>query len=110
MPTTDKKDRLRDVKIYKSMTDHPRPFFGAGGQALGIFMILAYFGCTFAGLFSIGNVICLTLGAIQTWAFKEMRKFDMFRPEALITGLFIARRFHKGYDLDDNSDAPYSAF
>lgn len=107
MDSNKRDENLKDIPIYSSMTNFPRPFFGAGGQSLGFFMALAYFGSTVMGLFSIGNAVCLALGILQTWLFKKARKRDSFKPEAIITGAFIPERIRKGYNLSSNSTSPY---
>lgn len=73
-------------------------------------MALFYFGSTFAGLFSIGNLVCLVVGVLQTWVFKEARKFDMFFPEALTAGVLVPSHLRKGYNFDEKSAIPYGSF
>ena len=91
------------------MTERPLPFFGAGGQSCGIFMGLFFFGSNIAGLFSIANLICLTIGVLQVYVFKKAREFDQFGPEAFVAGIFAPRRMIKGYHITKVSSSPYSS-
>lgn len=98
------------VKIHKSLTERPLPFFGAGPTAFAISMALIYFGSMFGGLISLSTLGAIIMSALITWGIKTLRKVDPFGPEAFTIGATTPRLFEKGYDPSSEACEPYSVF